>query len=425
MTRGTRILGALALVASASSAAAQSLATRVAAAPEGRVQFSFAARDGVCGDGRGLIGLGGDSWIGSYTTGDGVMRDRCEPGPVRVVVVRAESMVIGIETFVGAPPAPARALVDLGPVRARDAAEYLLSLAARLDGRPGRDAILPAALADSTDPMPALLAIARDGDRPRETRRSALSWLARAAREPAAARRAAEAMVALARAGEEHAAVRQHSLSTLARLEHGAGVPALVSLSRQAGDDAWLAREALEALARSGDPRARDHLRAVVQRADLPEALLVVAVRGLAREYATARDAALLRGGYARLQGERVRQAVLTSLAELGGSENARWLLDVARRTDERPPLRRQALHAAVKAGAPTVELARLYDGADPTLREQLLPVYAESGERAAVDRLIAVARNLDDPLRRRAIQHLGRVDDPRVKALLAELAVR
>ena len=35
---------------------AQSLAQRVAAAPDGKVEFSFASRPGVCGDGKGVIG---------------------------------------------------------------------------------------------------------------------------------------------------------------------------------------------------------------------------------------------------------------------------------------------------------------------------------------------------------------------------------
>ena len=37
---------------------AQSLAQRVAAAPDGKVEFSFASRPGVCGDGKGVIGDG-------------------------------------------------------------------------------------------------------------------------------------------------------------------------------------------------------------------------------------------------------------------------------------------------------------------------------------------------------------------------------
>lgn len=218
--------------------------------------------------------------------------------------------------------------------------------------------------------------------------------------------------------------VRQQALSTLGRLEHGAGIPLLIQLARPQAEDSWLAREALDALARSGDPRARELLRSMVAKADAPEAQLVVAVRGLAREYATPRDAQLLREVYPRLQGERARQSVLQSIAELGGSANARWLLEMALRTDERQQLRRQALNGAARAGVPAAELVRLWDRADQSLKELLLAQYAESGERVAVDRLMAIAKGDEDrQLRRRAVQYLSRSDDPRVKALLAELA--
>lgn len=407
-----------------SSAVGQSLASRVNGAPEGRVQFRFAAREGVCGNGRSFISLGHSTYIGSYVnTGDGP-REICERGPVRVVLDRAEGAVISTETFAG-PGAPvgAQTSTDLGTVRAADAAEYLLSLASRLDGRPGRDAILPAAIADSVDVGPHLLGIARDRNRPRETRRSALSWLVRVSESPAGARRAADALVGVARDAEDHAAVRQQALSSLGRLEHGAGIPALITLARPSDADTWLAKESMEALARSGDPRARDHLRSVVERGELPEPVLVVAIRGLAREYATARDATLLRNVFSRLQGERARQSVVQAIAGLGGIENARWLLEVAQRADERAALRRTALQAASRAGIATAELARLYDRADAPLKEMLLGLYAESGERAAVDRLLSVAKSEEDrTLRRRAISYLSRVDDPRAKALLQEL---
>ena len=72
----------------------------------------------------------------------------------------------------------------------------------------------------------------------------------------------------------------------------------------------------------------------------------------------------------------------------------------------------------------PAAELVRLWDRADQSLKELLLAQYAESGERVAVDRLMAIAKGDEDrQLRRRAVQYLSRSDDPRVKALLAELA--
>ena len=62
----------------------QNIAQRIASAPDGPVQFNFAARPGVCGNGRTYYSVNGSMWFG--TVNDNTMRsDPCQPGPVRVV----------------------------------------------------------------------------------------------------------------------------------------------------------------------------------------------------------------------------------------------------------------------------------------------------------------------------------------------------
>jgi HEAT repeat protein len=420
---------ALATLASAQGLAAQSLANRVSGAPDGPVQFTFAARPGVCGNGSTYISTGPDSFTGTFngTITEIVRRDPCQPGPVRVVLSRADRSVVEIDTYVGTPRvAPGAA--DLGSVPAREAADYLLSLAARLDGKPARDAIFPAALADSAVISPALLAIARDQSRSREARRSALSYLGRdlgerGGMEPS---RVASALAAIARDETDNQTVRQQALSVLARLERADGVPALIELSR-GGGDVWLARETMRALARSGDPRARQYLRVAVKRADISEDARVAAIRGIGQEYATSADAEFLRGLYASLGTDASREAVMTTLAELGGRENVAWLMSVARSGDASTRLRRRALQSASKAGATTAELVSLYDATtDAEMRTALLSLYQERGDRAATDKLVSIARtDADQAMRRRAISHLSRSEDPRVKEALRSIVER
>lgn len=406
---------------------AQSLTNRINAAREGRVSFAFAARDGVCGNGRSFISVGSDMHIGSYSmTSDGRTSEPCQRGPVRVVLDRANGTVIDVNTYVGNPSGESSAGdagTNLGTVRTTEAVQYLLGLAASAEGKPGRDAILPAVLADSVDVGPQLLAIARDEARPRETRRSAISWVGRLADAPGAGARAAEALVRIARNENDNNQVRQQALRTLARLDHGAGIPSLMELARS-GSDSWLTRESVQALAQSGDPRARGYLRSVVERADLPDALMEVAIRGLGREFATARDAELLRQVYPRLTSERTKQSVIGALGEMGGNVNERWLLGVARDENERQSLRRQALNHARRSGAAIAELVAMYDQTtDPAMKEVLISVYVESGERAATDKLISILRSEENQrLRRRAISHLSKSEDPRVKAELTKI---
>jgi HEAT repeat protein len=424
------LASALVVLSLAPADARAQLAARVEGAPPGHVQFRFAARPGVCGNGRTYIQQrdGGNINItGSYsTTIDGVRSEsNCEPGPVRVVVDRAERQVIAVQTFVGpAPETPG--VTDLGMVPAQQAADYLLGLAAKAEGRVGRDAIWAAMLADSAQTVEPLIAIARNQALPRETRSRALSYAGRGDRTPAISARAVDALLAVARDEADNLEVRRQAVRTLGALPHGAGIPRLIELAGQQGS-AWLAKEGMSALASSGDPRAREYLRAAVKREDLGDDALAVAVRALGTQYATPQDAALLRSVYPRLKSDRTRDAAFTAIAEVGGADNVRWLLDMTRSETESTQRRRKALEQAVRAGAPTAELVKLYDAvSDQGLKESLVSVYGRSGERAALDKLIAIVGNETNVnVRRRAISALSSSDDPRAKQALQDIVTR
>src|SRR5436305_2514270 len=302
--RGASCALALISVAFSSVADAQSLTRRIASAPEGRVQFSFPARQGTCGNGRSYIQTGPNSysgsWVGSF---DDTRRvDPCVAGPVRVVLDRADRNVISLQTYVG-PPNVDPGTTDLGNVSAEEAVDYLFSLAREAEGRVGREAIMPAMLADADNTSADLLAIARDASRARETRRSALNWLGQTAGlQGAISSRVTDALLQIARDENDNMDVRRSALGVMARLDHGAGIPALIELARAnlSGDRTWLSKESLSALARSGDPRAREFLRNVIQRSDVADDVLYTAIRGLGTEYATGRDADVLRQVYPR-----------------------------------------------------------------------------------------------------------------------------
>jgi HEAT repeat protein len=350
--------------------------------------------------------------------------ERCEPGPVRVLLDRADRQIISIRAYVG--PESALEATDLGRVRAQDAADFLLDIAARSEGRVGRDAIFPVTLADSASIVRGLVALARNQALARETRSSALTYIGRAS-QPAEALPPGtiEALTAIARDEADNMTVRRQAIATLTRLEHGAGIPMLVDFANQT-NSTFLAREAMSALASSGDPRARSFLRTAVQRDDIYEDLRTTALRALGRQYATQQDAALLRNVYAKLTSDALRGSVIAAVADVGGAENVKWLLDLARGQDA-IALRRAALDHAARAGAPIAQLAGLYPLVeDYQLKDALVAIYARSGERVAVDALMAIARNETNVnVRRRAVAALGKIDDPRVKDLLRELATR
>ena len=436
MMRAKHLIAAAPLVVAPGPAAnGQSLANRVNSAPDGRVQFSFPSRPGVCGNGRTYIQTGPNSISGTISYNgvvygnynDGMRADPCLPGPVRVVIDRADKQPLSVQTYVGPTDSTLRGVTDLGHVRGQEAADYLLSLSGTIDGRAGRDALLPAMLADSANTAAQLVSIARNSALPRETRRSALSYMGRSTDGmqtiPSSV---TEPILAIARDETDNQSVRQQALSVLGRLDHGAGIPPLIQLSQQTQSN-WLAKAAMSTLSRSGDPRARQYLRTAVRRTDLPDEVLTVALRALGQDYATAQDAALLREIYPSLKSDRSREAVYTALAEMGGAENTKWLVNLAQDGTVSLPLRRRAIDAASRAGASVADLVKVYDTTtDPSMKETLINLYVRNGERPAVDKLLSIVKGEENlSVRRHAISQLSRSEDPRIKQALQDIVVR
>ena len=340
------------------AAGAQSLEQKIARAGDTPAQFHFAAREGVCGNGKTYYRTEDDNWYGTFYNGDGMRNDPCVPGPVRVVVTHAGKEIVRVETYVGPTPADAPAAQELGAVSSREAVAYLLSVAAATDGKPARDALTPAMLADSAVVTPTLLQIAKDQTRSRDIRRSAITWLSRRRDEKGGvgASGIAKALDQLVRDRNESETIRSQALGTISRLDRGEGIPTLMGF---AGDqDKWLARQAFQTLSRSGDPRARQFVREQVRRADMDEDTKVEVIRGIGDDYATAADMKLLRDLYATVDSDKQRDAIISSVANAGGNENANWLLDIAKSKTEPSGRRRRAVSLLSKYDDPRVKEA-------------------------------------------------------------------
>lgn len=422
-TRGgaCRLAATVALALAGGLSAQGTLRSRVEGGGDGRVQFRFAARSDVCGLGPSV--QVGRSYYVSTGPGLGDGFDRaCRRGPVVVRISRSGGQVVGVETEI-APDATPAGVSDLGNVPAPAAADYLMGLAARADGRPARDAIFPAVLADSASVWSSLLGLSRNRELSRSVRQSALSWLGRELDRiaPEDGRRVSAALVTLAGDPEETTAIRQQAISVLARNQRAD----LAALTRMAtGTDPWLRDAAVQAMANSGDPRAREFLRTALGDPNLPDRLRVTVIRGIGGQYATAKDLELLRSRFGALASGDAKRAVLQAVGEQGGSANLQWLLGVAADPNGIPDLRSQAVESAQRAGATSVQLGALYDRSpDRRGKEASINALFRSGDRVAVEVLVKIARSETDlAVRRALINRLSRLDDERVRTLLKEL---
>lgn len=238
---------------------AQDLAARVAAVRDGRVQFTYTAREGACGDGRSFVRIGRSTYVGTWN--DGMDRHRCDPGPVRVVARLQSGTVDEIRHYVGGVPrSTAEGVTDLGAVPAPAAARWLMDVARRAPGRAASKAIFPAVLADSAVVWRDLLAIARDeSGRSRDTRREAANWLSHFASAAVSGAQPGaldfETGVGADGQGESgETEVKKSAVFALSQLRDNSGVPQLVTVART-NKDPEVRRSALFWLGQSGDPR--------------------------------------------------------------------------------------------------------------------------------------------------------------------------
>lgn len=239
--------------ASASALGAQSISDRVSRAGDGTVRMSFATRPEVCGRG-GSISRGHNwrqNWGDNDRSRDVEWDTVCDYGPGRLVLEKRDGEIVALRFVVGGRWRPAGSgVTDIGTVGAKAAADYLMSLASTLPGRAGRDAIFPATIADSAVVWPALIRLAKNEDRPRETRNQAVFWLGQAAGEAAT-----EGLDSLSRDSSVDREVQKQVVFALSQRPKDEGIPILIRVARSHRDPE-VRRTAMFWLGQSNDPRA-------------------------------------------------------------------------------------------------------------------------------------------------------------------------
>lgn len=229
----------------------QSVASRVAAVRNGKVRMTFASRPEICGFGNS-ISRGGNSrmnWT-SDPSSDVVYDEECSHSPVRLVLTVEGGRVTKLRTYVGGRWRPATSeTTDLGAISTRAATDYLVSLASTDQGRVGREAIMPATLADSVTIWPQMFRIARDANVPNETRKQAVFWLGQAASDRVSPERYDRD------GGTDDEEVKKSAVFALSQRRNGEAVSALIEVARK-NRDPEVRRSALFWLGQSGDPRA-------------------------------------------------------------------------------------------------------------------------------------------------------------------------
>ncbi len=216
--------------------------------------------------------------------------------------------------------------------------------------------------------------------------------------------------------------VRQQAVFWLSQVDSERAVSALDSILRES-DDPEIKEKAVFALSQMDSPRAHQIIRGYAERADAPERVREQAIFWLGQKE-TPENARFLRGLYGRLRNDELKKKVVFSLAQMGGEENLKWILDIALDSRESMENRKNAIFWAGEGGIPISQLTGLYDRmADREMKEQLIFVYSQRDEETATDKLLQIAKTEPDrELRKKALFWLSQSDDPRAAQVLMEI---
>jgi HEAT repeat protein len=415
------------LAALSTALSAQSLASRIAAAPDGDVRMQVDSRVGVCGDGRDLVGYRSAVFARNFQSFGGRWNsNRCESGPLRVTLTVADGQVTRLRTQVGGEWSESESRVtDLGVVPPGEASTYFFSLVPRLESARDKDRLLiPAVLADDVPVIEPLLALARDDRRTEPTRRSAIMWLGLLGDASVV-----PALVQFAREDAREGKAREKGLgnaamAALGSLEGDTGIPALIDLSKNGSVETR--RQAVFWLGQNGSDSARRTLHEVIANQNEDSRVRKHAIFSLTHSDAPESEYAWLRNLYSRIDDQDAKEAIIQGMQEDEG-EGGRWLIERALDTREAFELRKKALFwAGQREATPTAELARVYRDVDNgKLREHAIFVLSQRDDEAAIDELLRIARSDDNTeMRGKALFWLAQKDDPRIEKLIADLVL-
>jgi HEAT repeat protein len=218
--------------------------------------------------------------------------------------------------------------------------------------------------------------------------------------------------------------VRSTALQYLARSPSDIAVNTLDEVLRSSTEQS-VQRAAARALAANPSPRARQAVRALIERADAPERLRIEAIGGFEdSQRTTDEDAAYLRSIYPKIDNPRIKARIARVIGQLGGDQNDQWLFGLMRNNDEPLEVRSAALSRVASRKMPIGDAVKLYATvSDRDMRQQLINIYGQRTEPEATDKLLDIAKNdTDYNLRRQAIGALTRKNDPRATKLLLEI---
>ena len=141
----------------------------------------------------------------------------------------------------------------------------------------------------------------------------------------------------------------------------------------------------------------------------------------------TGRSGDYLRQLFTKVRDEDVRDKIIFSISQQNDDASQKWLIDLASNPSESIELRKKALFWAGQTGTPFSQLSAMYGRMrEQEMKDQMIFVFSQRHETAALDKLMDIAKNDPDrEVRRKALFWLGQSKDSRVSAFLSDIINR
>lgn len=218
--------------------------------------------------------------------------------------------------------------------------------------------------------------------------------------------------------------VREQAVFWLSQVPGDETVAALDSILQDTKADPEIQDKAIFALSQHRSPRAAQILCTYSGRRDRPAELREKSIFWLGQRR-SAENQQCLRDLYRSLDTDELKEKVIFSVSQMGGTDNYRWLMDIALNQRENIELRKKALFWAGQGRSVDIaDLVRLYDSMnDREMKEQLIFVYSQRREDAALEKLFQIGKNDPDrELRKKAIFWVGQSRSPKAAQYLQDL---
>ena len=218
--------------------------------------------------------------------------------------------------------------------------------------------------------------------------------------------------------------VREQAIFWLGSTSSEQAVPALDSILFASTADDGLRQKAIFALSQQNSSAARTALQRAAEDQRLSDDVRGNVIFWLGQSGIA--DFAYFHTLFQKTTNKDLRQKIIFTVSQSSAPEASKWLLDMAKDKSVDDDTRKAAIfQASQRQSVDLDQLEAIYNQAkdDDEIQKQVIFVYSQRSDAAAVDKLMTIAKN--DPsieMRKSALFWLGQKNDPRIRQFIRDL---